>query len=66
MRFHVTEQLKVENADEKHWNAVGPGENAGDKDSRIIVISQEVKRARCEKTERKKIKNYFFLKIKQN
>jgi hypothetical protein len=38
----MLEKLRVENADEEHWDAVGPGEDAGNKDSRFVVVSQEV------------------------
>lgn len=47
---YSTEQLRVEEADEDHWNYVAPNENAGNEHPSIRVVSEGVEWARCQET----------------
>jgi hypothetical protein len=38
----MLEQLRVENADENHWDAVGPDEDASSENSRVVIVRQVV------------------------
>lgn len=47
MNTYSTEQLRVEVADERHWDRVAPDKDAGHEDLRILVIREVVEGARC-------------------
>jgi hypothetical protein len=43
----VTEKLRVEDADENHWKAVRPDEDATNKYTSVVVVGKEVEGASC-------------------
>jgi hypothetical protein len=55
MSADMLEKLRVEDADENHWDAVGPDEDAGCENSSVVVIRQVVEGASCEEAEDQRV-----------